>query len=394
MKEKIIQLSSTSASFFLNSGKGSIDKILKDDWFAQVAKQIKKFYPKTEVECWAPEKSCKKEVITEDSKIKFRIFPSTLSIRPGMELSFSMVKALMEEIKKAEKENKKLILHIHEYHSWQAYLVLYFIKKNKNIKIVAQHHGGRSPFKNLNKYKRLLIFFPVIALMQFFENLLFKEVDIFYALSDKELTYLKNKTNGKIKFQTMGIPEELFGQKNKQRIKKELGLEENKKYILYVGRIKTTKGIKELLDAIKKLPGTELILIGRGDDAKNYEEYARQKGIKNANFLGAIYGDKRLGYYDACDCLILPSYTEGAPVVLMEAIAKNLPVIATNVGGVAKMIESGREGIIIKPKSSEEITKAIREILNWKKKNIKKYAKKYKWENIIKETIEDYKTIC
>ena len=74
----------------------------------------------------------------------------------------------------------------------------------------------------------------------------------------------------------------------------------------------------------------------------------------------------------------------------MEAIAKNLPVIATDVGGVKKMIKNGREGIIIKPKSSEGIIRAIKEILKWKNKNIRKYAERYKWEKIAKETIKEY----
>ena len=49
-----------------------------------------------------------------------------------------------------------------------------------------------------------------------------------------------------------------------------------------------------------------------------------------------------------------------------------------------------REGILINPKSSDEILNAIKEILTWKEKSIKKYASKYKWENIIKATMEDY----
>jgi glycosyltransferase involved in cell wall biosynthesis len=191
----------------------------------------------------------------------------------------------------------------------------------------------------------------------------------------------------------MGIGDKYFKKFNKEKIRKKLKLDLKKKYILYLGRIKSTKGIKELLDSIGKFENEdlELLLVGEGSDSEKYKNYLVENGIKNARFLGAIYGDAKLDYLAACNCLILPSYTEGAPVVLMEAIARNLPVIATNVGGIPKMIKGGREGIIIKPKSKDDIVRAIKEILKWKKKSISEFAEKYKWGKIIKETLADYK---
>ena len=385
-KIKVIQISSASHSFSMKD----YQKDIFVSWYARLAYQLKKFYPKIEVECWTPEKKYKEEEIKEKQRIKFRIFPTNFSVRHGMEVSFFMLKALKEEIKKAKKENKKLILHLHEYHSWQIYLILFFLKKTKNIKIIAQNHGGRSPFKNLQKYKRLFLVLPIIILMQFFENLLLKRINIFYALSDEEIDYLMGKTNSEIKFQTMGLSNRYFKKINKKNARTKLKLNKNKKYALYIGRLTKTKGIGELLDAMKKLKDVELLLMGEGQGYELYKNYAMQNKIKNVTFLGLIYGDEKLLYLDACDCLILPSYTEGAPVVLMEAIAKNLPVISTDVGGVKKMIADGREGIIIKPRSTKEIEIAVKKILKWKKKDIKKYANKYKWERIIKETVEDY----
>ncbi len=389
-KMKIIQISSASSSYSVDNYKEDIYRA----WSAQIGFQIKKFYPKLDVECWTIEKEYKNWWRKEFNKIKFRIFPTNLSIRHGMEISFSLVKALKEEIKKSEEKNERLIVHIHEYHSWLTYQILNSMKNNDNVRVIAQHHGGRSPFENLMKYKMLFLFFPLIATMQFFESLLLKKINVFYALSDNEILYLKKiAPKSIIKFQTMGIENDFFKkkkEKNKLRIK--LGLEKNIKYLLYVGRIKTTKGIKELLNAYKKIrnDNVKLLLLGGSSEIKIFEEYSKINNIKNVEFLGSVYGKKRLDYFDACDFLILPSYTEGAPVVIMEAIAKNLPVIATNVGGINKMIENGREGIIIKPKSSEEIVKAINEIITWKRKNIRRYAEKYKWKIISKNTIKNY----
>jgi len=387
---KIIHISSVSASLFLNSGRGDIKKLTKENWHALTSVEIKKRYPRLDIECWSPEIRYKKEKGFSNLNLKFRIFPSNFVLRPGMELCFLMIKKLNEEIEK--NQNKKIIIHLHEYHSWQVYLILYFLKKRENVRVVVQHHGGRSPIANLKKYKRLILFFPAIILMQFFENLLFKKVDIFYVLSENEIDYLeKIAPKSLIKFQSMGIGEEYFKIVNRKETRKKLGLDLNKKYVIFIGRIKATKGIKELLDASRKLKEIDFLILGRGEDFERYKEYMESKNIKNVKFLGPIYGDEKFDYLSASDCLILPSHTEGAPVVLMEAIAKNIPVISTNVGGIPKMIKNRREGIIIKPNSRKEIIKSIKEILKWKRKKIQKYAKKYKWSNIVKQTYEDYK---
>jgi glycosyltransferase involved in cell wall biosynthesis len=365
------------------------------NWNAQVGIKLKEMYPKLDIECWTIEKKYRKKAIKEYKNIIFKIFPSTFSVRPGMEISLQMIKELNNEIKKAESENEKLIIHFHEYHSWNVYLCLAMIKKSKNVKIVCQHHGGRNPLSSLVKYKRLFLLLPAIFAMQIFENLFFKKADLFLYLSKDELNYLNKKARKPKKiFQTMGIEDEFFKPISRNYARKKLGFENGRKYVLYLGRIKTTKGIKELLDAMKILgKNIELILIGEGVDFEKYQKYASKNNIENAIFMGSIYGIKKKLYLNACDCLILPSHTEGAPVVLMEAIASNLLVISTNVGGVPKMIENGREGIIIRPKSAEDITSAIKEILAWKNKSIRKYAEKYRWKNIIKNTVKNYKEL-
>ena len=386
-KIKVIQIGSASSSYSTENYKEDIFRA----WYTQVAFQIKKFYPGIEVECWTIERKERKERVKECGGIKFRVFPTNFSFRHGMEISLPMLKALIKEQKEAIKKNQKLIIHLHEYHTWQSYLSLVVSKKIKNIKIIAQHHGARNPFANLKKYKKLFLLLPLFSLMQFFENLLLKKVNIFYALSDLEIKYLRKiAPNSEIKFQTMGIEDVYFkiGSKKNKRIK--LGFDLNKKYVIFIGRLIRQKGIKELLDAAKELKEINFLVIGRREEFEKYVGYTKKRAIKNVIFLGPMYGVEKLNYLSASDCLILPSYTEGAPVVLMEAIAKNVPVIATDVGGIKKMIKNNREGIIIKPKSKKDIIRAVKEILQWKNKPISKYAEKYRWEKIVDQTYRDY----
>lgn len=390
MKRKIIFISSCSHPVLSKANGKNIKWRISNDWFSNEAKFFKKYYPNLDIECWTYEREFKKKEELFIDGIKYKVFPLTFYLRIGMEYSIQMIKEFIKEQKKYR--DTKIIFHIHSYHTWQTYLMLLFLKKENNIKIIAQHHGGRSPFKNLKKYKKLIFGLPLILLMQLAENLLYKKIDIFYALSDEEIDYLKKiSRKSKIKFQTMGIGEEYFKKMDKIKSRKKLGLYLNKKYFLFIGRVTKNKGIKELISAVKEIKeNIELLIIGEETNKKEYSTYVRNKNIKNIKFLGTIYGNEKLLYLSACDYLILSSYTEGAPVVIMEAIAKNLPVIATDVGGVRKIIENYKEGIIIKPKSSAEIFRAIKEILEWHKKDISKYAKKYKWEEIIHSTYRDY----
>lgn len=387
-KFKVIHMAPSSPSYFLSSGKGGIIDTLKDNWFSQVARELKKSDRYLDIECWGIEKNLKKEKSFVSNGIKFRVFPTNVSVRQGMEFSTSMLTALKKEEKEVKLKGKELIFEAHEQHTWQSYLIL--LGKNRKTRFIAQHHGGRAPFEILRRYKRLLVVLPAILVMQLIENLFFRRIELFYSLGQEEDKYLKKVApKSKVKFQTMGITDDYFKVENKNKLRARLKLDKNKKYVLFLGRIKTTKGIKELIDSAKGLDA-EVLIIGKGQDSEKYMKYAAENKAFNVKFLGPIFGKKKMDYLAACDCLALPSYTEGAPVVIMEALARNLPVVATRVGAIPKMIKEGQSGILINMKSSEELRNAIRKILTWKK-NVRKHAEKYKWKNIVKQTMGDYK---
>jgi len=287
----------------------------------------------------------------------------------------------------------RVLIHLHEYHNLHGLLISTFFK---NQKIIGQHHGGSWPLKHMKQTKGYRFFFPLFILAQIWENFVLKNIKYFFALSQEEINYLKNiAPNSKIKFQTMGIEDVYFKNLDKNKARKRLNLELNKKILLYVGRINDIKGIKYLLDAMKELQDSknleiELKIIGFGPQEKEFQSYAKKLNLKNTEFLGSIFGEKKLVYLSAADALVLPSSKEGAPVIVMEAMARNLPVVVSKVGGTPLMIKDKENGIIIKSKSKKEILRGVKEVLMWKNKNIKKHANIYKWGKIIEDTVNDY----
>ncbi len=391
-KLKVIHIAHVSHSYFLGEGEKDLKKLVLNDWYAKTSRQMKKFFPDIEQECWAPEKLEKKETKFRDSGVLFRFFPVSFSPMYALDFSLPMLRELKKEIEKSKKKNYKLIIHIHEIHNLHGLLIATFFK---NQLLVVQHHGGSWPLKHVRQTKRYKLFFPFFLLGQLWENLVLKNVKCFYALSQDEMNYLKKVApNSKVKFQTMGIDDFYFKQINKKTARKKLKLPLNKKIVLFIGRINTVKGIPYLLEAMKKLQAQsrdiELKIIGFGPEEDKFKEYVLKNNLKNVEFLGGVFGEKKLLYLSAADALILPSSKEGASVTIMEAMARNLPVVATDVGGIPLMIENRKNGILIKPRNSKEIVRGIKEILQLRMKNIKKHAYKYKWEKIIKDTVSDY----
>lgn len=391
MKIKVIEISHSSESYALGEGEKELKKLVLNDWPARTARQTKKFYPEIEVECWAPERIYKEEKQYVEGEILFRFFPTTIAVRYGLDFSMQMLKELKREIEKSKRENYKLIIKIHEVHNLHGLLIASFFKDQN---LIVQHHGGSWPVKHLSESRKKKFFFPLFYLAQILENSILKNVKYFYALSEKEINYLKQRApDSMIKFQTMGIEDEYYKSVGKKTARKKLKIPDNKKVILYIGRIAEIKGAGFLLEAMKKMKYVELKCIGFGPEEKKFKDYAKENNLKNVEFLGGVFGEKKILYLNAANAFVLPSLKEGAPVTVMEALACNTPVVVTEIGGVPMMIENGREGIIIKKKSPEDIVRGIKEILRWKNKNVKQYADKYRWKKIIEATVRDYREI-
>jgi glycosyltransferase involved in cell wall biosynthesis len=241
------------------------------------------------------------------------------------------------------------------------------------------------------------LFFPLFLVGQLYENRVLSNASKFYALSKDEMDYLKKK-GCNVVFRTMGIGDEYFEEMGKGHARKKLGMDDKDRMIFFLGRVDKMKGLGYLLEAIVKFRGDDnlkdvkLKIAGYGKEREELEKFAKDNNLDNVEFLGGIFGHEKLLYLSACDLLVLPSLKEGAPVTVMEAMARNRPSVVSDVGGVRMMIEDGKNGRVIKKASVNGIVEGIREVLKWKTRDVRKYANIYKWEKIIENTVKDYRS--
>jgi colanic acid/amylovoran biosynthesis glycosyltransferase len=140
-------------------------------------------------------------------------------------------------------------------------------------------------------------------------------------------------------------------------------------HILCVGRLVHLKGQSLLIDAVGVLRGrgidAHLTLVGDGPKRTALEQQARRVGVADAvTFAGATGQDAVRAFYEAADVFALPSMAEGLPVVFMEALAHELPAVASRIMGVPELIEDERTGLLITPGRLDELVAALERLLS------------------------------
>ncbi|WP_329338045.1 glycosyltransferase family 4 protein [Streptomyces sp. NBC_01352] len=110
--------------------------------------------------------------------------------------------------------------------------------------------------------------------------------------------------------------------------------------LLFVGRLQIQKNVARLLDAMAQVQeDVRLRIVGDGELREPLVAQAARLGLRNVEFVGALYGDDLVKAYADSDAFVLPSDKEGMPLVLLEAMASGLPVIATDVPGNRELVD-------------------------------------------------------
>lgn len=211
-----------------------------------------------------------------------------------------------------------------------------------------------------------------------------EELKMYYGIKDVEVVYNGVDT-------TFFVPSEMRN--------------EDEPYILYTGSLDARKGLVDLIRSAEQVcqeyPDIKFILTGKGSLERRLRKLVHHNFNldKNFSFVGYVDRNTLLRYYQNATLYVLPSYYEGLPTTILEAMSCRIPVVATAVAGTSEVVLDGETGLLIPPKNHERLTRAILNLLNDKSlrnkmgKNARNKVEGYSWENIAEETERVYEAL-
>lgn len=178
------------------------------------------------------------------------------------------------------------------------------------------------------------------------------------------------------------------------------GLEANR-YILALGRFVPEKGFHDLIQAYEKFQAfgertqsVKLVIAGRADHQDQYSRMLRERAGKNVVFTGFIFGASLRAVFRQARLFVIPSYHEGLPLVLLEALSFGVPALASDIPAHREIpLEPER---YFRPGDIDALAKKMREFVfqtnnvRKKKQRIAMVKKRYNWENNAKQTYAIY----
>lgn len=161
---------------------------------------------------------------------------------------------------------------------------------------------------------------------------------------------------------------EASSEEDTRALKAQLGIKENARIVLAVGRLSREKAHVDLISALGHLRRVnaeidfKLVIVGEGPERAHVEgEIALNELGARVIFAGQVSNVRP--FYSMADVLALPSHSEGSPNVLLEAMAANLPIVATAVGGVPEIVTHDETALLVAPRAREAMAAALARVL-------------------------------
>lgn len=291
------------------------------------------------------------------------------------------------------------ILHTHV--SGHAYILFSGILSRLNR---AKHiHTTHCPWTDISFRPKILRLFLYLNDL-FMNKFSFKFIDKIISITPWELDILNKYVNdeNKIKVIPNGVDKILYKKIKRNNFKIKNNIKE-KYLVLFFGRLNPTKGpemlAKTAINITKKRKDIAFVWVGP-DEGKAEEVKELIKGYSNMKYLGPLRGKENLAeMYQAANVYVLPTYREGLPLTIFEAMASGLPIVASPVNGIPFEMKEGINGFFSNYGDLESLEKNILEIIDNKRlakklsqNNLKK-SKNYSWDDIYKKYMEEYKKL-
>jgi glycosyltransferase involved in cell wall biosynthesis len=175
--------------------------------------------------------------------------------------------------------------------------------------------------------------------------------------------------------------------------------------ILFLGRLAPKKRVTDLIEAFSRVadefPETTLTIVGSGPKMDELQAQATRAGMQDRiNFEGRVSEEMVPKHYRRARLFVLPSVWEGHPLTLLEAWAANIPVIASDVEGIAEFVDHEETGYLVPSKSPAKLAEAIRYALSnaseterWAANAYDRVVSTYTWRGVAEQTNDVYERV-
>jgi glycosyltransferase involved in cell wall biosynthesis len=359
-----------------------VEDVLFDGWQARFGLQIKKRYPKVDVECWLPSKLGNR--VFSRNSLTFRTIHA---VQPSFHVT--ICPSLMEELRKSQE--KDMIVHVFGERSFLTYFLVSMRTLRNEFPIVLHHlgaGGGRGYFGG----KLISASFCNI------ESLVLPHADLIYTVSKTRLSEMNRfrVQKSKLRLFQWGVDLDVFRPIDKSLCRERLGINQNKQIVLYVGRFSNLRGLEQLISSVEQLShkmDVELVAVG-GSETEPLWPLVRKK---LRHYKLRIPLSEMPYYYNAAD--VFAWYVDsdayaymGAGVSPSEAFACGVPVVSNTLVNLPEAISSDMGRVTMNP---NELAYDIEATLKYSNEDtIRKYAERnLDWANIAQSVMSDYESI-
>ncbi len=230
----------------------------------------------------------------------------------------------------------------------------------------------------------------------------FKRLDGRIAVSEAARSYVNSYYPGEYVIIPNGIDLQQFG----PHVQPLPHLLNGQPTILFVGRLEPRKGFKYLLRAFpyvrQAIPNARLLVVGAytQEDKEPYVMWARRHNVHGVRFVGPVSEEELPRYYRSCDVFCAPSTGfESFGIVLLEAMASGVPIVASDITGYRQVLHHGEEGLLVEPENERALAQALIALLNDPDRRRQMgqiglvRAAQYSWDKVSRQVLHYYEEI-
>lgn len=318
---------------------------------------------------------------------RYICFPGKLSRTVSC---YTMYYGILKTLNSAINKYKPEVLHMHTA-TPDGYVGL-LLKKKYNLPLVCSLRGSDI---NSYPYRDRLTMLLTKKVISEADQL----ISVSHALKSVAESIAKPKNPIEAVYNGCNLESFVFNEHRRLQYRKKIGISPLERAIIFVGDIKESKGVFELINAFNKLnssfPNLHLIFLGSDSGDTTIKNIISSSNLHNKiHLVGSKPHNEVAHWLCAADIFALPSYNEGMPNAVIEAMACGLPVIATRVGGIPEIVTEDT-GILVSPKNTELLVRGIKQMLSkkWDRDVIRSHVEDFTWERNAKETMQIYRNV-